>query len=171
MSDTLESLNEAQKQAVVHIQGPLLVVAGAGSGKTKVLTHRIAYILEQNVAKPENILAVTFTNKAAGEMKDRVSKLLGRRYNLPFIGTFHAFCVSFLRVEAERIGLPKSFTIVDTGDTKAIMKAIWKEKCLDEKKLVESMVQSYISNAKNNLISPIEAVKLAGNEFERDAAD
>lgn len=165
-----DNLNEAQKKAVAHITGPMLVVAGAGSGKTKVLTHRIAHLLSENVTNPENILAVTFTNKAAKEMKDRVSTLLGRNYNLPFVGTFHSFCVSFLRQEADKLGYPKSFTITDMGDTKAIMKAIWKEKALDEKKLVESLVQIFISNMKNNLKSPIEAAKSANGDFEVEAS-
>ncbi len=167
----LHSLNAQQIKAVTHIQGPLMVVAGAGSGKTKVLTHRIAYLLNQGITNPENILAVTFTNKAASEMKERVSHLLGRRSNLPFIGTFHAFCVSFLRNEIEKIGFPKSFTIADTGDTKAIMSQIFKEHGFDEKKLAIPAVRTMISNAKNSLYSPIDFAKQAKNDFEISASE
>jgi len=113
MNRLLDSLNDRQREAVMKTDGPLLVVAGAGSGKTRVLTHRLAYIIDQGRAKPWEILAVTFTNKAAGEMRERIQALLGFDISRMWISTFHSFCARFLRMEAERINYPSNFTILD----------------------------------------------------------
>jgi DNA helicase-2/ATP-dependent DNA helicase PcrA len=116
----LENLNQQQREAVLHTEGPLLVLAGAGSGKTRVLTHRIAYLVEEMGVRPWNILAITFTNKAAREMKERLEKLIGSEGNDLWVGTFHACCVRILRREIERLGFDKSFVIYDVDDQKAM---------------------------------------------------
>ena len=131
----LEELNEKQKSAVLNTEGPTLVVAGAGSGKTKVLTSRLAYIVEQKKAWPNQILCVTFTNKAAKEMRDRVNKMLSGKINsLSWLGTFHAISVKFLRRHAEAIGLKSNFTILDTDDQKKLVRNISKGENIDSKK-------------------------------------
>ena len=123
MKDFLKILNEEQKSAVLNVDGPSLVVAGAGSGKTRVLTSRLAYILEQKRAWPNQVLCVTFTNKAAKEMRDRVMKILGGKVNsLAWLGTFHSISVKFLRRHAEAVGLKSNFTILDTEDQKKLIK-------------------------------------------------
>lgn len=133
-----QGLNEEQKKAVLITDGPLLILAGAGSGKTKTLTHRITYILEQGLAKPPEILAVTFTNKAAQEMRERVAKLLGRpavdRTFMPYMGTFHSICVRILRQAGDFIGVPSNFVIFDESDRQAQIKQIYKQLLIDEKK-------------------------------------
>ena len=115
-SDLIKGMNPRQKEAVMHTQGPLLVMAGAGSGKTRVLTHRMAYILAEEAVQPWNILAITFTNKAANEMKERVAALVGEQAQDMWVSTFHSMCVRILRRDCARIGLAKSFTIIDAGD-------------------------------------------------------
>jgi DNA helicase II / ATP-dependent DNA helicase PcrA len=152
----LEDLNESQKIAVENIYGSSMVIAGAGSGKTRVLTYRIAHMIEQGV-DPFNILALTFTNKAAREMTERIGKIVGasEAKNIS-MGTFHAVFSKILRYNADRIGFPNNFTIYDTQDSKSLIKDIIKEFNLDDKAYKPSLVFGIISSAKNNLISPEE---------------
>ena len=156
MIDYLQGLNERQKEAVTYINGPLMIVAGAGSGKTKVLTTRIAHLMAQGV-DAFNILALTFTNKAAKEMKERVEHILGNREarNL-YIGTFHSVFARILRSEATRIGYPSNFTIYDTDDAKSVIKTVINEMNLDDKHYKPSTVYNRISSAKNALVGPAE---------------
>lgn len=123
----LEGLNDKQKEAVLATDGPVLILAGAGSGKTRVLTHRIAYLIEQCGVNPWNIMAITFTNKAAGEMKERVQDLVGFGSDTIWVSTFHSSCVRILRRYADRLGYDNSFTIYDTDDSKSVMKDICKK--------------------------------------------
>jgi DNA helicase II / ATP-dependent DNA helicase PcrA len=157
-TDLFTGLNPEQKRAVETTEGPLLIQAGAGSGKTKTLTHRIAYIIAMHKATPYNILAVTFTNKAAKEMRERVAQLLGQnadnRSFMPYMGTFHAICVRLLRQDGEHIGLPKNFVIWDDGDRQAAIKQVSKQLSLDEKAFPARVLSGLISSAKNELISP-----------------
>jgi DNA helicase II / ATP-dependent DNA helicase PcrA len=160
MHDILAGLNEQQREAVVHKDGPLMIVAGAGSGKTKVLTTRIAYLMGHYEVDAFNILALTFTNKAAAEMKERITHLLGgtEARNL-YIGTFHSVFARVLRGEAHHIGYPNSFTIYDTDDSRSVLKTIVKELNLDEKLYKPNVVHNRISAAKNALISPREYIE------------
>src|SRR6478752_6282033 len=153
MQDYLAGLNEQQREAVVHIEGPLMIVAGAGSGKTKVLTTRIAHLMRQGVDS-FNILALTFTNKAAAEMKERVEHILGNREarNL-YIGTFHAVFARIMRAEAHRIGYPNQFTIYDTDDAKSVVKTVTQELNLDVQHYKPNAVYNRISSAKNSLVT------------------
>ena len=153
MQPYLDDLNEQQKEAVLHINGPLMIVAGAGSGKTKVLTTRIAHLMQQGI-DPFNILALTFTNKAATEMKERIERILGNNdaRNL-YIGTFHAVFAKILRAEATKIGYPSNFTIYDTDDAKSIIKEIVKDLNLDDKIYKPAFVYNRISAAKNSLLN------------------
>ncbi|OON91108.1 MAG: hypothetical protein ATN32_02565 [Candidatus Epulonipiscium fishelsonii] len=155
----LEGLNEMQKKAVLHTKGPLLVLAGAGSGKTKVLTHRIAHLINDENVSPWSILAITFTNKSAKEMKERISGLIGdaKTRNM-WVSTFHSMCVRILRRDGEALGYSKSFTIYDTTDQKALIKDIMKLKNISEKSFKVNDVLSYISSKKNQLILPDEAI-------------
>jgi len=159
-SELLEGLNPEQKRAVLCTDGPLLILAGAGSGKTKTLTHRIAYILSNHKATPYNILAVTFTNKAAGEMRSRVAKLLGReaadRGFMPYMGTFHGICVRILRQDGEHAGTPRNFVIWDEGDRQAAVKQAAKQAGVDDKSFPPRLLSSLISGAKNEMVSPSE---------------
>lgn len=135
--DILEGLNDAQKQAVVADDGPVLILAGAGSGKTKALTHRIAYLIAEKGLWPEQILAVTFTNKAAREMRERLSSLLQQentRQFMPWMGTFHGICVKLLRIEGAAIGVPKNFVIYDEDDRQGLIKQAMKQLSLSEKR-------------------------------------
>ena len=154
MPDYIEELNEGQRNAVLYNDGPSLVIAGAGSGKTRVLTYKIAYLLE-NGYQPWNILALTFTNKAAREMKERIARQMGpeRACHL-WMGTFHSIFLRILHVEAGHIGFTSQFTIYDTADSKSLIRSIIKEMGLDEKVYKPGMVQARISNAKNHLVSP-----------------
>ncbi len=156
MQDYLQGLNERQKEAVLHIDGPLMIIAGAGSGKTKVLTTRIAHLMAKGV-DAFNILALTFTNKAAKEMKERVEKILGNNEarNL-YIGTFHSVFARILRSEAHRLGYPNSFTIYDTDDAKSVVKTVVNELHLDDKHYKPATVYNRISSAKNALVGPAE---------------
>ena len=156
MQDYLKGLNEPQKEAVTHINGPLMIVAGAGSGKTKVLTTRIAHLMANKV-DAFNILALTFTNKAAAEMKERIEKILGNSEarNL-YIGTFHSVFARILRGEAHRLGYPGNFTIYDTDDSRSVIKTVINELNLDDKHYKPNVVGSRISSAKNALVSPAE---------------
>ncbi len=157
MKDYLKELNEQQREAVIHKDGPLMIVAGAGSGKTKVLTTRIAYLMDQYGVDSFNILALTFTNKAAAEMKERVEKALGNTEarNL-YIGTFHSVFARILRGEAHHIGYPNSFTIYDTDDSRSVIKAVIGEMNLDDKTYKPNYIGNRISAAKNALVSAVE---------------
>jgi DNA helicase II / ATP-dependent DNA helicase PcrA len=156
----LEGLNPEQRRAAETTEGPLLILAGAGSGKTKTLTHRIAYILASHKATPFNILAVTFTNKAAGEMRSRVAKLLDQsadnRGFMPYMGTFHGICVRILRQDGEHAGIARNFVIWDEGDRQAAVKQASKQAAIDEKSFPPRLLSSLISGAKNEMIGPQE---------------
>lgn len=160
---SLKDLNPVQREAVTHIHGPMLILAGAGSGKTRVLTHRIAYILEQQQAQPDQILAVTFTNKAANEMKSRVEKLLGMSVQNLWIGTFHSISARILHFEAKHIGYQSNFTIYDTEDQESQIKRIMSFLNISKESLTPSQVQYVISNAKNRLLD--------ARQFEKSAHD
>ena len=147
----LEGLNPQQQAAVTHSGGPLLVVAGAGSGKTRVLTRRIAYLMARREVKPFEILAITFTNKAAGEMKERVTELVGPVAKSMWVSTFHSACVRLLRQEAHRLGYANTFSIYDSADSLRLITIVAKELNLDPKRYPARQFQSMISNAKNEL--------------------
>ncbi|MDR3180795.1 MAG: UvrD-helicase domain-containing protein [Prevotellaceae bacterium] len=169
MSSFLEALNPAQRDAVVNYQGPSLIIAGAGSGKTRVLTYRIAYLLEQGVA-PYSILALTFTNKAANEMKARIGQLVGPdKVRRLWMGTFHSVFAHILRAEAQHLGFPSSFSIYDTTDSRSVVKSCIKELGLDEKVYKPSSIFGRISLVKNNLITP-SAYAANANLLAGDAA-
>src|SRR5580658_3680540 len=148
----LDGLNPQQRAAVVHEGGPLLIVAGAGSGKTRVLTHRIAYLLAARDVAPHEILAITFTNKAAGEMASRVSALVGPRARSMWVMTFHSACVRILRREAKRFGYPSSFSIYDQADSQRLMALTFRELELDAKQFPPKAMAAQVSNLKNELI-------------------
>ena len=154
MQSALDGMNEQQRQAVLTTEGPLLVMAGAGSGKTRVLTHRIAYLIEEQGVLPWKILAITFTNKAAREMQERVTKLLGPSASDIWVSTFHALCVRILRRNIDKLGYNTAFTIADPGEQRTLMKRIFKEMNLDPKKFEPRNFLSAISNAKNALETP-----------------
>ena len=157
MLSYLEELNEPQREAVLHKDGPIMIIAGAGSGKTKVLTTRIAHLMGFHHIDSFNILALTFTNKAAKEMKERVERILGNHEarNL-YIGTFHSVFARILRAEANKIGYPNNFTIYDTDDAKSVIKTVINEMELDDKHYKPNTVYNRISSAKNGLINPQE---------------
>lgn len=165
-----DTLNERQQEAVYHTDGPVLILAGAGSGKTRVLTHRIAYLIEQKRVNPWNILAITFTNKAAGEMRDRVDDIVGFGSESIWVSTFHSTCVRILRRYIERLGYGNNFTIYDTDDTKNIMKDICKRLQIDTKTLKERTLLSVISSAKDSLISPVEYELKAMGDYTKQRA-
>ena len=150
----LENLNSKQKEAVLETEGPCLVIAGAGSGKTKVLTHKIAYLIEEKQVKPWNILAITFTNKAASEMKERISNLIGENANDMWMGTFHSICIRILRKYIDRLGFNSDFIIFDTSDQKTLVKQCIKALNLDDKIFTDRSVLSEISNSKNEYFEP-----------------
>lgn len=166
----LDKLNEQQKIAVSTTQGALLILAGAGSGKTRVLTHRIAFILENGLAYPEEILAVTFTNKAAKEMKERVTFLTKNTAKVSWIGTFHAVCVRILRRDIENIGITSQFTIYDESDQLALIKDCMKELQISEKNVNPKSVIGAISSAKNELIEPEDYINFAHGYFQENVA-
>ena len=167
MKDFLNELNEEQKKAVLNTEGPTLVVAGAGSGKTKVLTSRLAYIVKEKKAWPNQILCVTFTNKAAKEMRDRVVKNLGGKLSsLPWLGTFHAISVKFLRRHAEAVGLKSNFTILDTDDQKKLIKNISKAENIDAKKISPQFILAFIDKWKNKGLLPDEVKTSKKHIFE-----
>lgn len=172
--DLLEGLNDEQARAVKATEGPLLILAGAGSGKTKTLTHRIAHIIASQKATPFNILAVTFTNKAAGEMRERVAKLLGEnadnRSFMPFMGTFHSICVRILRQDGEHGGIPRSFVIYDEQDRQAAVKQASKQLNIDEKAFPPRLLSSIISSAKNEMVTAEEYASYVSAPAERNAA-
>lgn len=159
MTELLTSLNDQQKAAVLHGDGAAVVLAGAGSGKTKVLTTRAAYLIQEKQILPEEIMLVTFTNKAAGEMNKRVMKLTGKK--LHFSGTFHSLCAKILRQHGTHAGLSPNFTIYDSSDQQALIKQIYKQRGFDPKKYKPQFVHSLISQAKNEMLSPTEYASLA----------
>jgi len=162
----LDGLNPQQREAVVHQGAPLLVVAGAGSGKTRVLTRRIAYLLGERGVAPYEVLAITFTNKAAAEMKERVAELVGERAKAMWVSTFHSACVRILRQEAARIGYSNSFTIYDSSDSVRLLTVIIRELNLDSKQYAARAIQGVISAAKNELIGPADYANQTTNYFE-----
>ena len=162
-----DKLNEPQREAVYHTDGPLLILAGAGSGKTRVLTHRIAYLIEERNVNPWNILAITFTNKAAGEMRERVDSLVGFGSESIWVSTFHSMCVRILRRFIDRLGYDNRFTIYDTDDQKTLMKEVCKKVAIDTKVFKERSLMSAISSAKNELILPEEFELNAGGDFAK----
>lgn len=165
MDSILTDLNKFQQEAVTYIGGPLLVLAGAGSGKTKVLTHRVAYFIEKGLTQPENVLLLTFTNKAAREMKDRVEKLTG---TMPgFAGTFHSFCAKILRIDGQYLGIPTGFVIFDDNDQKDAIKDILIKFDLSEDSYKPSSISSEISQAKSMMLSPLEYGEFARNDWQQ----
>ncbi len=192
MNDIFSQLNQPQSEAVRTTEGPVLILAGAGSGKTKALTHRLAYLISEKKVAPAAILAVTFTNKAAGEMRNRMSRLLSpvnlpikRNYKieqpvstdgsddvvLPWLGTFHAICVKILRREAHHIGYPSGFTIYDSQDQLAVVKKIMQDKNIDTKQYSPNAVLYFIGSSKNEFISPAEYKKFVNSPFEEIVYD
>jgi DNA helicase II / ATP-dependent DNA helicase PcrA len=172
--DILGELNEAQQDAVLTTTGPLLILAGAGSGKTKTLTHRIAYLIANEKIWPEEILAVTFTNKAAKEMRERLANLLNQpntRGFMPWMGTFHGICVRLLKIEGPAIGIDKNFVIYDEDDRQSLIKQAMKTRGVSDKQIKARAVSSAISNAKNQLISPDEFLTNANYPFEKTVAE
>ncbi|WP_373895317.1 DNA helicase PcrA [Virgibacillus natechei] len=167
MDDLLKGLNKEQREAVKHTDGPLLIMAGAGSGKTRVLTHRIAYLLGEKDVSARNVLAITFTNKAAREMKGRVRRLVGPESEQMWVSTFHSMCVRILRRDIDRIGYNRNFTILDGGDQLSVIKQVLKNLNIDAKKFDPRAMLGQVSGAKNELISPEEYNKNVGNFFER----
>ncbi len=160
-----EGLNPQQQEAVCHTEGPLLLLAGAGSGKTRVLTHRIAYLIEEKGVNPWNILAITFTNKAAGEMRERVDKIVGYGSENIWVSTFHSSCVRILRRYIDRLGYDKNFTIYDADDQKTVMKEVCKYLQIDTKLYRERSLLAAISSAKDELVSPEEFLANAGGDW------
>ena len=167
----LEGLNPQQEAAVVHQSGPLLVVAGAGSGKTRVLTRRIGYLIKKRGVNPYEILAITFTNKAAGEMRERVAELVGLVARSMWVSTFHSACVRILRQEASRLGYTNSFSIYDQADSLKLISLVAKDLNLDSKRYPARQFQSIISNAKNELQGPDEFASSTKNQFEQVVAE
>jgi DNA helicase-2/ATP-dependent DNA helicase PcrA len=166
----LAELNEPQRQAVRHGEGPLLVLAGAGSGKTRVLTHRIAYLLATGQARPGEILAITFTNKAATEMRERVESLVGRATRAMWVTTFHSACARMLRTDAERLGYSRSFTIYDESDSLRMLKRCMEELHVDPKRYPPRAIRSQISGAKNQLVDADAYAQAQGSVFEETTA-
>src|SRR5690348_12218763 len=166
----LEGLNEPQQRAVQHEGAPLLVVAGAGSGKTRVLTRRIAWLVSERKAHPGSVLAITFTNKAAAEMRERVGELIGRRARIMWVSTFHSACVRILRKEIDKLGYKSSFSIYDAADSKRLMTLVLKDLDLDPKRYQPGAVLHWISNHKNELRDAEDAAKDTRNKFEESMA-
>ncbi|MBC7679977.1 MAG: UvrD-helicase domain-containing protein, partial [Pseudorhodobacter sp.] len=167
----LDGLNPQQRQAVVHAGTPLLVVAGAGSGKTKVLTTRIAHLLAARGVQPGEVLAITFTNKAAGEMKERVAKLVGRRSNAMWVSTFHSACVRILRAEAKKLGFTTSFSIYDQADAQRLMTLVCRDLDLDPKRFPPRALSNQVSDLKNELVDWESARGQAANAYEEQRAE
>src|SRR3954464_9722744 len=165
--DLLSGLNPVQQEAVTHHEGPLLVVAGAGSGKTRVLTHRVAHLIRDHGISPFEILAITFTNKAAAEMKQRVAALVGPVAEKMWVSTFHSACVRILRRDAARLEFPSSFTIYDQADAVRLAGYVIRDLNIDSKKFPPRQVHAIISAAKNELVSAQEYVERAKSIHER----
>ncbi len=171
LDQLLVGMNSNQREAVLHDQGPALVLAGAGSGKTRVLTHRIAYLVQSGKARHDEILAITFTNKAAQEMRDRVEGMLGARIKGMWVTTFHSACVRILRSEADKLGYTKSFTIYDQADARRMVKRCLDELGVDPKRFTPGSVLNQISDAKNKLRDSEDQARLVGSYFERTVSD
>src|SRR5436309_8038356 len=167
----LDGLNGPQREAVTHGEGPLLILAGAGSGKTRVLTHRTAYLLASEAAKANEIVAITFTNKAAGEMRARAELLVGRRVRAMWVMTFHAACARMLRAHADRLGYTRRFTIYDQADSRRLVKRCLDELGVDPKRFTPAAIQNQISDAKNKLRDADEYGRMVGSYFEQTVAD
>ena len=168
MQEILKGLNDKQYEAVVNTEGPCLVIAGAGSGKTKVLTHKIAYLIGEKGAKPWDILAITFTNKAANEMQERIANLVGDDAKDIWMGTFHSICVRILRRFIDRIGFDSSFIIFDTSDQRTLVKNCMKDLAIDDKLFNDRSVLSEISNAKNEMLEPEQYTARANSDFRKE---
>ena len=162
-----DTLNEQQKEAVLHTEGPLLVLAGAGSGKTRVLTHRIAYLIDELGVNPWNILAITFTNKAASEMRERVDKLVGFGSESIWVSTFHSSCARILRRHIPLLGYDSNFTIYDSDDQKTLMKDVCKLLKIDTKVYKERTLLGAISHAKEEMVTPQEFYRRAEGDFSK----
>ena len=167
----LAGLNEPQRAAVTHPGGPLLVLAGAGSGKTRVLTHRVAWLVQTERARPGEILAITFTNKAAQEMRERVELLLGHSTRGMWVLTFHSACARILRSEAERLGYTRQYTIYDQADSRRLVKQCLDQLGIDTKRFTPGAIQHQISDAKNHLRDAAAYRQLTGSYFEQTVAD
>ena len=167
-NDLLKGLNDKQHEAVINTEGPCLVIAGAGSGKTKVLTHKIAYLMKEKNVKPWNILAITFTNKAANEMKERTANLVGDDAQDIWMGTFHSICVKILRRFIDRIGFDTSFIIFDSSDQKTMVKGCMRDLGIDDKKMTDRSVQFEISNAKNEMLEPASYTASAVGDYRKE---
>ncbi|MEV1291254.1 DNA helicase PcrA [Pseudonocardia sp. NPDC049635] len=167
----LEGLNDRQREAVTHAGSPLLIVAGAGSGKTRVLTHRIGWLLAERGVHPGEIMSITFTNKAAAEMKERVDALVGRRSGPMWVSTFHSMCVRILRREAKHLGVRSAFSVYDADDTRRLVGIVGRDLELDPKKFAPRALAAQISNLKNELLSPDDAAERAANDHERRIAE
>ena len=168
MQEILEGLNDKQYEAVVNTEGPCLVIAGAGSGKTKVLTHKIAYLIGEKNVLPWEIIAITFTNKAANEMKERIANLVGETAKDIWMGTFHSICVRILRRFIDRIGFDSSFIIFDTSDQRTLVKNCLKDLAIDDKMFTDRSVLSEISNAKNEMLEPEQYTARANGDFRKE---
>ena len=168
MKEILQGLNNKQYEAVINTEGPCLIIAGAGSGKTKVLTHKIAYLIQEKNVLPWNILAITFTNKAANEMKERVANLVGDVAQDIWMGTFHSICVRILRRFIDRIGFETSFIIFDTSDQRTMIKTCLKDLNIDDKMFTDRSVLSEISNAKNQMLEPEAYTAIANGDFRKE---
>ena len=171
LQELLEGLNEPQREAVTHGEGPLLILAGAGSGKTRVLTHRIAFLVFTDQAQAGEILAITFTNKAAQEMRGRVERMLGHGTRGMWLMTFHAACARILRAEAERLGYTRQFTIYDQADARRLVKRSIEGLGIDPKRYTPAAIHSQISAAKNRLRDAKEYARLVGSYFEQTVAE
>ncbi|EJD8481931.1 DNA helicase PcrA [Staphylococcus pseudintermedius] len=170
MNPLVANMNKEQSEAVRTTEGPLLIMAGAGSGKTRVLTHRIAYLLDEKDVSPYNILAITFTNKAAKEMKERVQALVGEEAEVIWMSTFHSMCVRILRRDADRIGIERNFTIIDPTDQKSVIKDVLKRENIDPKKYEPRIFIGEISKLKNDLLTPAKAEAEADDFYSRMVA-
>src|SRR5690349_23204499 len=167
----LSGLNGPQRDAVTHGEGPLLIIAGAGSGKTRVLTHRIAYLVATGAAKANEVLAITFTNKAAGEMRERAELLVGPRIRAMWVMTFHAACARMLRANADRLGYTRQFTIYDQADSRRLVKRCLDELGIDPKRFTPAGIHNQISDAKNKLRDADAYAHMVGSFFEQTVAD
>ena len=163
----LDMLNEQQREAVLTTEGPLLILAGAGSGKTRVLTYRTAYLIDECGVNPYNIMAITFTNKAAGEMRERIDDMVGYGSESIWVSTFHSTCVRILRRYIDRLGYDTNFTIYDTDDQKTLMRDVCKLLQIDTKIYKERMLIGTISHAKNEMLPPEEFRLQSGGDFIR----
>ena len=167
----LAGLNDEQREAVTHGEGPLLILAGAGSGKTRVLTHRIAYLVATNAVQASEIMAITFTNKAAAEMRDRAELLVGRRVRAMWVMTFHAACARMLRAHADKLGYTRQFTIYDQADSRRLIKRCMDENGVDPKRFTPASIHNQISDAKNRMRDAEAYSQMVGSFFERTVAD